>query len=70
MPTMDEGSVIVQLTKLPSINLDQSVAGDLAVQRALRAVPEVEDADRPHVGIRTKSASIRWASTRPTASSD
>ena len=43
MPTMDEGSVIVQLTKLPSINLDQSVAGDLAVQRALRAVPEVED---------------------------
>ena len=43
MPTMDEGSVIVQLTKLPSINLEQSVAGDLAVQRALRAVPEVKD---------------------------
>jgi cobalt-zinc-cadmium resistance protein CzcA len=43
MPTMDEGSVIVQLTKLPSINLDQSVAGDMAVQRALLTVPEVED---------------------------
>ena len=43
MPTMDEGSVIVQLTKLPSINLERSVAGDLAVQRALRTVPEVED---------------------------
>ena len=43
MPTMDEGSVIVQLTKLPSINLDQSVAGDMAVQRALMTVPEVED---------------------------
>jgi len=43
MPTMDEGSVIVQLTKLPSISLDQSVKGDLAVQRALRAVPEVQD---------------------------
>ena len=43
MPTMDEGSVIVQLTKLPSISLDQSVAGDMAVQRALRTVPEVED---------------------------
>ncbi|BAK67591.1 heavy metal efflux system protein [Sphingobium sp. SYK-6] len=43
MPTMDEGSVIVQLTKLPSISLDQSVKGDLAVQRALRGVPEVQD---------------------------
>ncbi|AVA15023.1 efflux RND transporter permease subunit [Sphingopyxis sp. MG] len=43
MPTMDEGSVIVQLTKLPSINLSQSVAGDMAVQRALLTVPEVED---------------------------
>ncbi|MDF0544903.1 CusA/CzcA family heavy metal efflux RND transporter [Sphingobium sp. H39-3-25] len=43
MPTMDEGSVIVQLTKLPSISLDQSVKGDLAVQRSLRAVPEVQD---------------------------
>jgi len=43
MPTMDEGSVIVQLTKLPSISLDQSLKGDLAVQRALRSVPEVQD---------------------------
>ncbi|MGE4430512.1 MAG: efflux RND transporter permease subunit [Sphingobium sp.] len=43
MPTMDEGSVIVQLTKLPSINLAQSVSDDMAVQRALRKVPEVQD---------------------------
>jgi len=43
MPTMDEGSVIVQLTKLPSISLDQSLKGDLALQRALRSVPEVQD---------------------------
>lgn len=43
MPTMDEGSVIVQLTKLPSINLAKSVDGDLAVQRALLSVPEVAD---------------------------
>lgn len=43
MPTMDEGSVIVQLTKLPSINLAKSVEGDLAVQRALSSVPEVAD---------------------------
>ncbi|WP_336965808.1 CusA/CzcA family heavy metal efflux RND transporter [Sphingobium aquiterrae] len=43
MPTMDEGSVIVQLTKLPSISLDQSVEGDKAAQRALLSVPEVQD---------------------------
>ncbi len=40
---MDEGSVIVQLTKLPSISLDHSVEGDMKVQRAiLKQVPEVE----------------------------
>lgn len=43
LPVMDEGSVIVQLTKLPSIALDHSVAGDMKVQRAiLTQVPEVE----------------------------
>ncbi|WP_086608655.1 efflux RND transporter permease subunit [Erythrobacter donghaensis] len=43
LPVMDEGSVIVQLTKLPSIALDHSVEGDLKVQRAiLGQVPEVE----------------------------
>ncbi|MEZ5857097.1 MAG: CusA/CzcA family heavy metal efflux RND transporter [Hyphomicrobiaceae bacterium] len=42
MPTMDEGSVIMQITKLPSISLKSSIAGDLAVQRQLKArVPEV-----------------------------
>src|SRR3546814_11954341 len=40
---MDEGSIIVQLTKLPSIDLDQSVQGDMAAQRALMRVPEVQD---------------------------
>src|SRR3546814_20419711 len=43
MPTMDEGSIIVQLTKLPSIDLDQSVQGDMAAQRALMRVPAVQD---------------------------
>ncbi|WP_257551823.1 efflux RND transporter permease subunit [Sphingopyxis sp. DBS4] len=43
MPTMDEGSIIVQLTKLPSIDLDQSIKGDMAAQRALMRVPEVQD---------------------------
>lgn len=44
LPTMDEGSVIVQLTKLPSVSLEHSIAGDLRAQQAIkREVPEVED---------------------------
>ncbi len=42
MPTMDEGDVIVQLEKLPSITLEKSVDFDMRVERAiLEAVPEV-----------------------------
>ena len=45
MPTMDEGSIIIQLAKLPSINLDRSMAVDRAVQKAvLEHVPEVSEA--------------------------
>jgi len=44
MPTMDEGSIIIQLTKLPSINLERSTAIDRAVQKAILAnVPEVAE---------------------------
>lgn len=43
MPVMDEGDIVIQTEKLPSINLDQTVRLDLAIQRALRdQVPEVE----------------------------
>ncbi|MCK6388384.1 MAG: CusA/CzcA family heavy metal efflux RND transporter [Zoogloea sp.] len=43
MPTMDEGDIIMQLEKLPSISLAQTIATDLAVQQAvLKAVPEVK----------------------------
>ena len=43
MPTMDEGDIIVQLEKLPSITLEESVQLDLRVQSAILAeVPEVE----------------------------
>ncbi|EIC21777.1 efflux RND transporter permease subunit [Thiorhodovibrio frisius] len=43
MPTMDEGDLIVQLEKLPSINLDESLAIDLRVQQAiLTEMPEVK----------------------------
>ena len=44
LPTMDEGSTLVQLNKLPSISIDHSIAGDLKVQKAILAqVPEVTD---------------------------
>jgi cobalt-zinc-cadmium resistance protein CzcA len=42
LPTMDEGDLIVQLEKLPSITLAESVDMDLRVQEAILArVPEV-----------------------------
>ncbi len=42
MPTMDEGDLIVQLEKLPSITLEESIAVDTRFQKALMAeVPEV-----------------------------
>lgn len=44
MPTMDEGAVIMQTTKHPSINLKASVSGDLLVQKNIKEkVPEVVD---------------------------
>jgi len=43
MPTMDEGDIIVQLEKLPSISLEQSVALDGQVQKnLLKQVPEID----------------------------
>jgi len=43
MPTMDEGDIIVQLEKLPSITLAQSVALDGQVQKnLLKNIPEIE----------------------------
>lgn len=44
IPALDEGDIIVQLEKLPSISLQQSVALDLQVQKSiLKHVPEVTD---------------------------
>jgi cobalt-zinc-cadmium resistance protein CzcA len=43
MPTMDEGDIIIQLEKLPSITLEQSVALDGQVQKnLLRNFPEID----------------------------
>ncbi|MGE5318716.1 MAG: efflux RND transporter permease subunit [Hyphomicrobiaceae bacterium] len=42
MPVMDEGDVLVQLVKLPSISLEQAIAQDTRVQQALlKNVPEI-----------------------------
>ncbi|MGE3774099.1 MAG: efflux RND transporter permease subunit [Gammaproteobacteria bacterium] len=42
MPTMDEGDLLVQLEKLPSLGLEESVQSDLRVQRRLLAeIPEI-----------------------------
>ena len=42
MPTLDEGDLLVQLEKLPSINLRRSVDDDLRIQSALlEHVPEI-----------------------------
>lgn len=44
MPTMDEGAIVVQLAKLPSINLTRTTELDRAVQRAIQTrVPEVQE---------------------------
>jgi cobalt-zinc-cadmium resistance protein CzcA len=43
MPTLDEGDIIMQLEKLPSINLAQSIRIDQDIQREVLArVPEVK----------------------------
>ncbi|MCW2273639.1 CusA/CzcA family heavy metal efflux RND transporter [Rhodoblastus acidophilus] len=43
MPTMDEGAIILQTTKLPSINLAHSAELDRRIQKALlEKIPEIE----------------------------
>ncbi|HEX8980928.1 MAG TPA: CusA/CzcA family heavy metal efflux RND transporter [Parasulfuritortus sp.] len=42
MPTLDEGDMLIQLQKLPSISLEESMAIDRSVQQALiKRVPEI-----------------------------
>jgi cobalt-zinc-cadmium resistance protein CzcA len=42
MPTMDEGAIVMQYSKLPSVSLERSVAGDVAMQKAImEKVPEI-----------------------------
>ena len=42
MPTLDEGDLLLQLEKLPSISLEESLAQDQMVQReVMRRIPEI-----------------------------
>ncbi len=44
MPTMDEGDIVLQLEKLPSITLKDSIALDIQVQKnILKNIPEVKN---------------------------
>lgn len=44
IPTLDEGDVLLQFTKLPSISLEDSVRIDLDIQREMmKAAPEVKN---------------------------
>lgn len=43
MPILDEGAIIMQVTKHPSINLNASIKGDLLIQRMLKEkIPEID----------------------------
>ena len=43
MPTLDEGSIIIQVEKLPSITLEQAIAMDMQVQKnLLKNIPEID----------------------------
>lgn len=51
MPTMDEGTLIVGIEKLPSVSLEQSAALDLKIHQALmKAIPEI-------IGIQARAGS-------------
>ncbi len=58
MPSLDEGDLLLQLEKLPSISLEESLAQDQLVQRALmRRIPEIR-------GVVPGRARMSWAWTR------
>ncbi len=54
IPTMKEGTLVVQTSKLPSISLERSLEVDGRIQRAMLALPEVA-----HVVSRTGSDELR-----------
>jgi cobalt-zinc-cadmium resistance protein CzcA len=53
VPRLEEGDLVVQVTRPPSVSLAEAVRGTLAVETALRAFPEVR-----HVVSRTGSPDV------------
>lgn len=53
VPRLEEGDLVLQTERLPSISPDEALAGNLRVERALRAFPEVE-----RVATRTGSPAV------------
>ncbi|MBN2804031.1 MAG: efflux RND transporter permease subunit, partial [Deltaproteobacteria bacterium] len=41
LPYLDEGTIVVQTEKLPTISLEKSMEGDTAIQKALMKLPEI-----------------------------
>lgn len=54
LPTLEEGTIVVQTAKLPSIGLERSLEIDGRIQRAMMELPEVE-----HVVSRLGSDELR-----------
>jgi len=44
IPQLDEGSIIVQMYRLPGISIDESLHGNEIIEKVLREFPEVADA--------------------------
>jgi heavy metal efflux system protein len=42
LPYLDEGTIVVQTEKLPTISLKRSMEGDSQIQKALMTLPEIE----------------------------
>ena len=60
MPTMDEGSVIMQVTKLPSINLDASICRRPSDPEASDGKGSGDRDESSPASDQTNWASIRW----------
>lgn len=62
IPTLDEGDIAMQALRVPSASLEQSLAMQMALERAIKAQPEVET-----MFSRTGTPRPPWTPCRPTS---
>ncbi len=62
IPQLDEGSILVQMYRLPGISIDESLHGNEIIEKVLREFPEVRDVFS-RTG-RPESPPIPWRSIR------